>query len=139
MPEKTKDKKPLVIWVDDDKVFQGLVRDWLVPRYELAAFNSGEELLEGLARMTPDAVILDVRLPGPDGFRLCRRLRTDKRFSEIPILFLTSCREDVDYIKHLDAGGTAFLNKPVDREELLKTLNELLTARPKPETLRWRV
>lgn len=139
MPEKTKTKKPLVVWVDDDKVFQGLVKEWLVPRYAVATFNTGEEFLEGLARMTPDAVILDVRLPGSDGFRLCRKLRTDKRFSTAPILFLTSCSEDVDYIKHLDVGGTSFLNKPVDKGVLLKTLNELLTTRPKPETLRWGV
>ena len=91
MPEKKK-KKPLVVWVDDAPVFQGLVRDW-----------------------------------------------SDRLFSSIPILFLTSCSEDIDYIKHLDIGGTAYLNKPVDKTELLKTLNELLTSRPKPETLRWGV
>ena len=138
MPEKTKKEKPLVVWVDDDKDFQDLVRDWLMPRYGLAMYNNGEEFLEALEGMEPDTVILDVRLPGPDGFRLCRKLRGDRRFSSVPILFLTSCSEDVDYIKHLDVGGTAYLNKPVDKAELLKTLNELLTSRPKPETLRWR-
>lgn len=128
-----------MVWLDDDKVFQELVKDWLVPRYELAVFNTGEEFFDALERTKPDAVILDVRLPGPDGFRLCRKLRADSRFSTVPTLFLTSCDEDADYIKHLDAGGTAFLNKPVDKAELLRTLDQLLTARPKPETLRWGV
>lgn len=139
MPEKTKKTKPLVVWVDDDRIFQELVKEWLVPRYDLATYATGEEFLDALGGIEPDAVILDVRLPGPDGFRLCRKLRADGRFSTVPILFLTSCGEDVDYIKYLDVGGTAFLNKPVDKGELLKTLDELLTARPKPETLRWAV
>ena len=128
-----------MVWVDDDRDFQGLVREWLMPRYDLAAYNNGEEFMEALGGTEPDAVILDVHLPGPDGFRLCRKLRSDRRFSSVPILFLTSCSEDVDYIKHLDVGGTAYLNKPVDKAELLKILNELLTSRPKPETLRWGV
>jgi DNA-binding response OmpR family regulator len=139
MPEKIKKEKPLVGWVDDDKEFQGLVREWLMPHYDLATYNNGEEFLEALGGMEPDAVILDVRMPGPDGFRLCRKLRADKRFTSVPILFLTSCGEDVDYIKHLDVGGTAYLNKPVEKPALLKTLRELLTFRPKPETLRWGV
>lgn len=128
-----------MVWVDDDKDFQGLVRDWLMPRYDLATYNNGDGFLEALGSVEPDAVILDVRMPGPDGFRLCRKLRSDRRFAITPILFLTSCSEDVDYIKHLDVGGTAYLNKPVDKGELLKTLNELLTSNPKPETLRWGV
>ena len=138
MTRKT-DGRPLIVWVEDDPDFQSIVRDWLVPRYDLVTFSDGAEFLDELGEIEPDVLMLDVRLPGPDGFNICRKIRSDKRLAHVPILFLTSCSEDVDYIKHLDVGGTAFLGKPVDKKELLKTLGELLDLHPKPETLSWGV
>lgn len=138
MPNQT-DDRPLVAWVEDDSEFQSIVRDWLVSRYDLITYSNGAEFLEELGATEPDVLMLDVRLPGPDGFNICRKIRRDKQLAHVPILFLTSCNEDVDYIKHLDVGGTAFLSKPVDKKELLKTLDELLAFHPKPETLSWKV
>lgn len=114
--------RPLVVWVEDDPDFKSVLREWLVERYDLATFDDGEQLLEELEGLDPDVVMLDVRLPGPDGFNVCRRLRSDPRLASVPILFLTSCEADEDYIRHLDGGGTAFLNKPVAKRELLRVL-----------------
>lgn len=139
MTKKINNNKSLVVWVEDNKDFQNIVREWLLPDYDLATYDNGEDFLDEIEGMEPDVVILDVRLPGPDGFRLCQKLRNDKRFAFVPILFLTSCNEDRDYIKYLDVGGTAFLSKPVSKKELLKTLDELVKSQPKPETLRWEV
>jgi DNA-binding response OmpR family regulator len=118
--------KPIAVWVEDDPDFQAVVREWLLPRYDLMTYNDGESLLDELKGLEPDIFILDVRLPGIDGFKLCRKIRRDQRLASIPILFLTSCKEDVDFIKHLDVGGTAYLNKPAERKELLSRLEELL-------------
>lgn len=125
MAKKMDSEKPIAVWVEDDPDFQAVVREWLVPRYDLMTYHDGESLLEELGALEPDMFILDVRLPGIDGFRLCRKIRAEKRLAGVPILFLTSCSEDIDFVRHLDVGGTAYLNKPVERRELLATLKEL--------------
>ncbi len=118
--------KPRVLMVDDDADFRSIIGDWLSPRYEFIGMGRGEDLLPALAGIEPDLLILDVLMPGPDGFQLCGRIRSDARFTGLPILFLTACKEDDDFFKSLDAGGTAYLSKPVSRSELLAMLRELI-------------
>jgi CheY-like chemotaxis protein len=119
-------EKPRILMVDDDSDFQDIVRKWLSPRYDHWGLINGADLLENLEASQPDLVILDVRMPGPDGFELCRRIRSDGRFAHLPILFLTGCKEDEDFIKNLDVGGTAYLTKPVERKDLLAMVQELV-------------
>lgn len=119
-------EKPRVLMVDDEPDFHTVVRDWISPRYEHWGLTNGTDLLEEMEAIEPDLVILDVRMPGPDGFELCRRIRSDRRFAHIPILFLTGCKADEDFIKNLDVGGTAYLTKPIDRKDLLTMLSELV-------------
>ncbi len=122
------DDKPRVLMIDDDPDFQMIVRAWLADRYEHIALSGGEDLLEQLSGLEPDLVILDVQMPGPDGFRLCRRIRGDARFVDLPVVFLTGCKEDEAFIKNLDVCGTAFLTKPVERKRLLALLGELVPS-----------
>lgn len=119
-------EKPRVLMVDDDADFRSIVGDWLAPRYEFIGMSRGEDLLPALAGIEPDLVILDVLMPGPDGFQLCGRIRSDARFTGLPVLFLTGCREDDDFFKSLDAGATAYLAKPVAQRELLSMLREMI-------------
>lgn len=121
----TKDEKPLVLMVDDDGDFRSIVRGWVAAHYDFMGFEDGEDLLEALEDLEPDVILLDVRMPGPDGFNICARLRADSRFADIPILFMTGCKEDEDFVKNLDSGGTAFMTKPVERKRLLALLREL--------------
>lgn len=74
---------------------------------------------------------MDVRMPGPDGFQLCERIRADSRYDRIPIIFMTSCDEDKDFVQYLHAGGSAFLSKPVTRQQLLSMLKELVDEEDK--------
>lgn len=114
--------------VDDDADFHEVVRCWLFPRYELISLFNGHELMQELAAVGPVLAILDVRLPGLDGFELCARIRADQRYARLPILFLTGCRDDEDFIRNLKVGGTAYLNKPIARKQLLSVIGELVTA-----------
>lgn len=118
--------RPKVLMVDDDEDFQDIVRGWISPWYDHLSLPNGEELLEKIEDTQPNLVIMDVRMPGPDGFKLCSKMRSDKRYAWIPILFLTGCKTDEDFIRNLDCGGTAFLNKPVGRKRLLSMLRELI-------------
>ena len=115
-----------IVMVDDEPDFLTIAQTWLEPKYEMVAFTDGTELISELAVLEPDLLILDVRLPGADGFKLCRKIRADRRFQDLPILFLTASHSDIDFFKNLEAGGTSYLTKPVSRRELLDRIRELL-------------
>lgn len=114
-----------VVAVEDDRDFRAILDQWLGSRYELRMLDSGERLLEELRLEAPDLVIMDVNLPGPDGFDLCRSIRARPEFRFLPILFLSAQTKDADFIRHLEAGGTVYLTKPVERRALLSTLGGL--------------
>lgn len=118
--------RPQIVMVEDDGDFQSILRGWLAPRFDTISFADGEELLGDLSTLRPDLIILDVNLPGPDGFKLCEKIRGDGRFAWTPILFLTGLGGNEDFLKHMQAGGTAYLTKPVDRLPLLAEIDSLL-------------
>jgi len=114
-----------IVIVDDEPDFLRLMREYLVPAYDLVSLMNGEGILEELESLDPDLLILDVRLPGPDGFALCRSIRKIPRFALLPILFLTSSSVDADFIRGLDSGGSSYMTKPVSRRRLLARIAEL--------------
>ncbi|MBI4057108.1 MAG: response regulator [Elusimicrobia bacterium] len=120
------EEKLRIVSVDDDADFQSIMREWLVSKYEFTSLNNGDGLSEELADIEPDLIIMDVRMPGPDGFKLSRQIHKDSRFNMVPILFLTASRDDRDFMKNLEVGGTAYLTKPIKRQELLSKISELL-------------
>ena len=119
-------EKPRIIMVDDEVDFLELTARWLRTDYEVVTCGEGEGLLEKMEDLDPDLVILDVHMPVLDGFELCRRIRAEHRYDDIPILFLTGSREDETYLKNLKAGGTSFLTKPIGRKQLQHAIRELL-------------
>ncbi|MDE2314103.1 MAG: response regulator [Elusimicrobia bacterium] len=121
------DDKPRILMVDDDPDFQAVVRGWTSPKYEHIGLDNGEGLMETMSSVEPDIVIMDVRMPGDDGFTLCKSIRSDSRFSDVPVIFLTGCKEDESFFRHLDAAGTSYLTKPVARRRLLSALRENLS------------
>lgn len=127
MKTGTQSPRPLIAWVEDNQDYQNVVREWLLPKYDVVTYENGDAFLSDLEEgISPDLLMLDVQLPGPDGFRLCRALRSNPRFQQVPILFLTACGEDAAYVEHLDAGGTALLAKPIGKRALLSTLAQLV-------------
>lgn len=115
-----------ILIVDDEPDFLAITRSWLDKKFEVETLTDGRELLSQLDALEPDLLILDVRLPGPDGFRLCRQLRADRRFRSLPVLFLTASHSDLDFFRNLEVGGTSYLTKPVTRKELMAKIDELL-------------
>lgn len=117
-------EKPKVLLIDDEQDLLDLMQLWLSPRYDVRCLSSGETLLDELDIVEPDLVILDVSMPGEDGFKLCRQIRQDRNFAKLPVLFLTSSSLDRDIVKTMGAH----LNKPVNRNQLQSKINELLAA-----------
>ncbi|HVE12741.1 MAG TPA: response regulator [Elusimicrobiota bacterium] len=118
-------ERPRLVVVEDDDDFREILCQWLGRAYEVRALAHGESLLDELEESPADILVLDVNLPGPDGFRLCRAIRSRPRLRSVPILFLTARQGDADFLRYLEAGGTAYLTKPVERRELLARLTEL--------------
>lgn len=119
-------ERPRLMLVEDDADFTSILRGWLAPLYDTISLRDGGEALEEAAVCRPDLVILDVTLPGPDGFAVCRKLRRDPRFASTPVLFLTGVISNGAFLKHLESGGTEYLTKPVDRRSLLAAVARLL-------------
>ena len=122
----SKNPKRRIVIVDDDEDLQFILTGWLKGRYEVINLISGEDMLAELAFLEPDLVILDVMLPDANGFSLCRSIRSDRRFIGLPVLFLTGLNSNDDFIKNLKAGGSAYLTKPVERAQLLSSIQGLL-------------
>ena len=88
---------------------------------------SGPEGIEIAMTNEPDVILLDVVMPGMDGFEVCRRFKADERFSSIPIIFLTALGGDAkSRLKALEIGGEAFLSKPIDEAELTAQIKAMI-------------
>ena len=113
------DAKPRVLAVDDEDRNLRLMEAMLLPLdYEVALCRNGEEALEEVRKNPPDVVLLDIMMPGINGFEVARRLKTDEVTRLIPIVMVTSLKDVEDRVRGLEAGADDFLTKPVDKMEL---------------------
>ncbi len=107
--------KPVILIVDDQSQNIELLHALLSPQgYEMLRAASGEEALGILAANDVDLVMLDVRMPGMDGFEACRRIRQDPRTTHIPVLMVTALHDRCDRLAGIQAGANDFLSKPID-------------------------
>ncbi|MCL2188557.1 MAG: response regulator [Defluviitaleaceae bacterium] len=101
----------LIYVADDDIYIREALRAFLENAgYTVEAFESGDLLLEAFAQKSSDLVVLDVMMPGSNGFTVCKELR---RVSKVPIFMLTARDSDLDYQTGLDLGADDFFTKPV--------------------------
>lgn len=115
----------LLLIENDDDIREAL-RLLLGEKYELVGLSHGARILDMLDGHEPDLVILDVNLPGKDGFELCRLIRETPRHRHLPVMFLTVLRDDESFVKSLNAEADAYLNKPFDPAELKGAIERLV-------------
>jgi DNA-binding response OmpR family regulator len=121
------DTKPKILIIEDDlDVAEMLNAYFRVQGYEVFTVNWGEDGVRSSQQVHPDLVILDIRLPDIDGYEVARRLRADRRTSDIPIIFLTEKRDRSDRLQGLEVGADDYITKPFDVQELrLRVRNAL--------------
>jgi class 3 adenylate cyclase len=126
-----------VLIVDDDPDMAGILARMLVQQgmqAEVAA--DGAVALEQIAAAPPDLVLLDVQMPGPNGFEICRRLKSQEATALLPVVLVTALEDQDSRVRGIEAGADDFLSKPVRREELIarvKTLRRLHETRKELE------
>jgi signal transduction histidine kinase len=91
--------------------------------------EDGEEALSQTEQTQPDLILLDLMMPGIDGFETCRRLKAQPRTADIPVLFMTALSETADKVKAFGAGGVDYITKPIEHEEALARVRTHLTLR----------
>ena len=119
--------KPVILVVDDQTQNNDLLEAYLVPEgYEIIKATSGEEALAKLAGNEIDLILLDVMMPGMDGFEVTRRIRQDKKNKLMPIILVTALKETEDRIQGIKSGCDDYISKPFDKMELFARIQSLL-------------
>lgn len=116
-----------ILIVDDSQTIREMVKGLLEKiGFEVATANDGVEALEAVKVENPDLIILDVNMPRMDGFRVCRLLKFDRNFRNIPIILLTARDEEENVKIGIKTGADLYLTKPIEPEKLIEAVNKFL-------------
>lgn len=128
-----------ILVVDDIATNRKLLEVKLLAEYyEVVSAASGAEALEAAAQWSPDVILLDVMMPGMDGYEVCRRLKQDAATAHIPVVMVTALMDAAERVRGLEAGADDFLSKPVDDATLLARLRALLRVKQVQDAWRLR-
>jgi len=120
-------QKPTILCVDDEEANLKLLENMLVPRgFTVVSAASGSDALRKIKSQVIDLVILDIIMPGMDGFEVCRRIKEDPKLRNIPVIMITALTAKADRIRGIEAGAEEFLSQPFDQTEVLARIKILL-------------
>jgi DNA-binding response OmpR family regulator len=123
-------QKAQLLIVDDYPTNIKVLSDLLIEYgFEVLIARDGENALQKLERISPDLILLDILMPGMDGFETCRRLKDQASTQDIPVIFMTALSDPVDKIKGLTMGAVDYITKPFQQEEVLARVNTHLKIR----------
>ncbi|TGC09746.1 response regulator [Methanolobus halotolerans] len=127
--------KQKILIVDDEKINVAILTSYLCETYDVITAPTGKEGLELVKKEEPDLILLDVVMPGMDGFDVCRIIKKDYELDFIPVIMLTSLTSRDDHQKGIEVGADDFLKKPADRFELDKKITSLLRIKEQHDSL----
>src|SRR5262245_39728074 len=125
-----------VLVVDDVKANVDMLVEALRGDYKLSVALGGEAALRAVEKSPPDLVLLDIVMPGVDGYEVCRRLRADPALREIPIMFLSSLEDVQDKARGFELGANDYLTKPFEILEVKARVRSLLKAKAYADAVR---
>ncbi len=117
-------KTKILIVEDDPHILLGLEEILKSEGFEVTVCNRGDKAIEATARQHPNLIVLDVMLPGANGYEVCKQLRSKK--ANVPILMLTAKGQEMDKVIGLDCGADDYVTKPFGVRELVARINALL-------------
>lgn len=125
--KESPDKEDTILIVDDEVNNRLLLKTYLSSEgYDIVMASNGVDALQKINQLSPSIIILDVVLPDMDGFQICRKLKSSKTTSFIPVILVTALRGDDERIKGTTAGADDFITKPYNRVELITRVKSLI-------------
>ena len=119
-----------ILIVDDDPLNVNLLEAMLSQEnYHIVTASNGEEAIETTLASSPDLILLDIMMPGLDGYEVTQKLKDDPNTNHIPIVLVTALHGTEDKVRGLQAGADDFLSKPLDKSELMARVNSLLKVK----------
>lgn len=119
-----------ILIVDDNPTNLDVLLNYLESSgFKVLVAENGESALKRVGYAKPDIILLDVMMPGIDGFETCRRLKADEETKNIPIIFMTALTDTIDKVKGFEAGAVDYITKPLHHAELMARLTAHLSIR----------
>ena len=125
-------EKKRILVVDDEPDFAGIVQANLEKEgFEVEVAYNGDEGLEKVYANPPDAIVLDIMIPGTDGYMVCKKLKADEKYADIPVVLLTAVASHVTTTRYSHADGMSteaddYIAKPASAEEITESIKRLL-------------
>lgn len=114
-----------ILVVDDSKTELMFLSDFLSKNgFKVATASNAEETMQRLSESKPDLILMDVVMPGQNGFQLTRAITRDPNYADIPVIMCTSKGQETDKVWAMRQGAKGYITKPVDTAELLKKIAE---------------
>ncbi len=123
-------KKATILIVDDNTTNLNVLLDYLHEvGYKVLIAPSGEQALQQVQHVSPDLILLDVMMPGINGFETCQRLKEQNKTKNIPVIFMTALSDTMDKVRGFSVGGVDYITKPFQHEEVLARVKTHLMIR----------
>lgn len=127
--EQHTSKKPVVLLVEDNDDFRFYLKDNLKDIFYIIEASNGKDGWQKALSQHPDIIVSDISMPEMTGIELCKKLKSDKRTSHIPVVLLTALTGEADQLKGLEIGANDYMTKPFNFEILLSKIKNILTLR----------
>ena len=128
--KQKENRAPLILVIDDNPSNLSVINQYLEDNgFEVMIARDGDDGVVKAARGLPDLILLDVMMPGMDGFETCRQLKGESLTRDIPVLFMTALDSVEDKLKGFDAGGVDYIVKPFNEREAIARINTHLKIR----------
>ena len=121
------ESRPVILAVDDTPENLDVVKGLLTPKFIVKAAVNGMMALKIVEKQSPDLILLDIRMPGMDGFEVCRKLKENDVSAAIPVIFLTGESDAASEADAIEAGAAGYITKPIDPAALLASIKQCLT------------
>lgn len=117
---------PYILSVDDEQVNLMIVEKALDKKIQIKSVGDGEQCLADIEQRKPDLIVLDIRLPGMSGIEVCKKIKSDDNYKDIPVILFSAFSRPEEIEKGMDAGANEYLTKPIDVVEFRKTVYKYL-------------
>jgi DNA-binding response OmpR family regulator len=125
------DCQKILVVDDDEHILRSLVQYLELEDFEVVSASNGPEALRKFEEFKPDLLVLDVMMPGMDGFQVLETIRADPDTNKVPVLMLTARDQHADILRGYQMGATSYLVKPFNLDELVDAIREVFTANTK--------